>query len=304
MGIKRVYRRGFGDKNPITPESRLVCFASSSARKLFQLRVYRFGPAWRAGCGHNRARVFFLRTLSLLLADLRHVSLVIVTTKIVSFAGEGRMSSFDVEALVRAVLVGIGCGCLTGMIGYFVTRSDWPRRVPVLIMGGCGVGLLAGVAMYYALPRRSTIPALANLSQTEAEDLLMKHKLIPSARPQYAQGVPAGRVIPQSQSPGPGLLVANESVVTFGVSQQSMAEQSPSRSLSPAGESDLQLFEPKDRGMLKCSKGVGGITRCSVSGITGDMSGVRLLLWLQPVAPRVKRLVGIFNGRQRTGSNA
>ena len=196
------------------------------------------------------------------------------------------MTSFDVEALVRAGLIGIGCGCLTGMIGYFVTRSDWPRRVPALIMGGCGVGLLAGVAMYYAMPRRSTIPGCANLSQTEAEDLLIKHKLIPSARPQYAQGVPAGRVIPQSQSPAPGLLVANESVITFGVSQQSMAEQSPpSQALSPPGGSDLQLFEPKDRGMLKCSRGVGGITRCSVSGITGDKSGARLLLWLQPVDP-------------------
>ena len=196
------------------------------------------------------------------------------------------MPSYDMEALVRAVLIGIGVGCVTGMIGYFVMKADWPRRIPVLIMGGCGIGLLAAVAAYYALPARSNVPVLDNLSQTEAQDLLTEYKLIPSARPQYAQGVPAGRVIPQSQSPGAGLLVAHGSVVSFGVSQQSTAEVSRSRAAPAFGGSDLQLFEPKDRGILKCSRGVGGITRCSVSGITGDMlSGARLLLWLQPVDP-------------------
>lgn len=192
------------------------------------------------------------------------------------------MPLFDMEALVRAVLIGIGVGCVTGMIGYFVTRAN---RIAVLIMGGCGFGLLAAVAAYYALPARSNVPVLDNLSQTEAEDLLAKYKLIPSARPQYAQGGPAGRVIPQSQSPAARLLVAHGSIVTFGVSQQSMAEESRPRALSPPRGSDLQLFEPKDRGTLKCSRGAGGITRCGVSGIAGDMSGAQLLLWVQPVDP-------------------
>jgi len=154
-------------------------------------------------------------------------------------------------------------------------------------MGGCGIALLASVAAYYALPSRSRIPVLDSLSQTEAEDLLAKHDLIPSAHPQYADGVPAGRVIPQSQAPGPGLLVAHGSVVTFGVSQQSTAEVTRPRHVAAPGGSDLQLFEPKDRGMLKCSKAVGGVARCGVAGVVGDMSptGARLLLWVQPVSP-------------------
>ena len=131
------------------------------------------------------------------------------------------MPSLDVDALVRAVLIGIAAGCFTGVVGYFATRPDRPRRVPVLIMGGCGMGLLMSAATYFATPSRSTIPALDNLSQSEAEELLKKHKLTPSARSQYAQGVLQGRVVPQSQSPASGLLVPNGSVVTFGVSQQS-----------------------------------------------------------------------------------
>ena len=104
---------------------------------------------------------------------------------------------------MRAVLIGVGVGCVTGAIGYFVTRSDWPRRSAVLIMGASGVGLLAALAAYYALPARSNIPVLDNLSQTEAEDVLAKRKLTASARPQYMKGVPAGRVIPLSQVPPP-----------------------------------------------------------------------------------------------------
>ena len=73
--------------------------------------------------------------------------------------------------------------------------------------------------------------------------------------------------------------------MTFGVSRRSNSEDSGSRSVSPQAGADLQLFEPKERGSLKCSRGLDGITRCDSSGIASDMAGMRLLLWLQPVDP-------------------
>ena len=175
------------------------------------------------------------------------------------------MQPFDVASFIRAVLIGIGVGCVTGMVGYFVTRADRARRVSVLIMGGCGMALLAGVFVFYAFPSRCTVPVLDGLSQTQAEDLLQKHKLVPSARPQYSDGVEAGRVIPQSQSPSAGLIVPNGSVVSFGVSQKSTTPvtQAPAAQRS----SGLQLFEPKDQGKLRCSRGVAGISRCLITAL-------------------------------------
>jgi hypothetical protein len=171
------------------------------------------------------------------------------------------------------------------MIVYMVTKNDPNRRVAVLIMGACGAGLLASVGAYYALPSRSTVPVLDNLSQTDAEDLLKKNRLVPSAHPQYAQNVEAGRVVPHSQSPAAGLTVTNDSVVAFGVCQQSTVAALDPPEGRPPRDSAPRFFEPRTQGQLHCRLDAQRITRWSVSGTTGDIADARLLLWLQPVNP-------------------
>lgn len=192
------------------------------------------------------------------------------------------MSSFDVEALIRAVLIGIGTGLIVGAVGFFVMRTNRERQArwrPVLIMAACGIAILTSVGVFYAMPTRTAVPALDNLSQIEAEDLLAKKGFSPSPRPQYASGVQAGRVIPRSQAPAAGLAVAGGTVVTFGVSQQSTDNPGNPHT------ADLHLFEPRDHGKLMCSQGVGNITRCQVAGVASGAAGLKLLLWVQPVQP-------------------
>jgi hypothetical protein len=192
---------------------------------------------------------------------------------------------FDVEALLRAVLIGVGTGCVTGAILFFVTRPNPARRLAVLITGSCGIGLLAAVGVYYALPTRTAVPVLDNLSQIEAQDVLAKKKLIASPRPQYGRGIVAGRVIPDSQVPAAGLVVARGTVVTFGVSQQLASGGSQPQNPARSHTVDVRLFEPRDGQALRCSHGVGNITRCEVSGVVSGADGVAPLLWIQPVDP-------------------
>jgi amino acid transporter len=124
---------------------------------------------------------------------------------------------FDLEALIRAVIIALGVGLVMMAIAFFATREpeERRRRKPVLLSGTAGVIFIIAVAMYYAWPSLVIVPALDGQSQAQAEELLLHRRLVPNARPQYAVNVPKDTVIPKSQDPIAGLAVKAGTVVTF-----------------------------------------------------------------------------------------
>jgi hypothetical protein len=198
--------------------------------------------------------------------------------------------SLDSEALIRAASTGLGVGLTVGAIGYFVMRThkDWVRKWPVLIMGMVGVAIIIATVTYYAWPSLISVPSLDGFSQAQAEDLLTKTRLVPEARPQYAAGVDAGHVIPQSQNPSPGLLVRSGTVVSFAVAER--GETRPIIASSPVTIS-VSLFQPKAGEKITSSRGADGIYRLSVSGASSALSDkYGLLLWVRPVNPPADRI--------------
>jgi len=193
----------------------------------------------------------------------------------------------DVEALVRACVLSMGCGLVVGTIGYFFMRPrvDWRQWKPVLAMGVIGMILVVAVFTYYAWPSTVTVPALDRLARAEAEELLLRTKLVPDARPQVAAGVEEGRVIPQSQRPNAGLRVRPGTMVTFGVSVSS--SESGQQLGSPAGVPTAVLFDPKSGEAMYCARGGDALYRCAVRGTSTGLSvpGFGLLLWVKPVNP-------------------
>lgn len=194
--------------------------------------------------------------------------------------------TFDLEGLLRAVAIGLGVGLIGGTIGFFVMRqrAEWTRWKPVLIMGTVGVILLLAVVLYYAWPSLVTVPSLDGLSQAEAEQLLVKHSLIPEGRPQYTLEVEAGRVVPHSQSPNYGLPVRPGTIVSFAIS---VREDRSDGKTSPPSALAVTLFQPKGGEKVLCSRGGDNIYRLSVKGTSSGLSAGRygLLLWLRPVKP-------------------
>src|SRR5256885_95636 len=119
------------------------------------------------------------------------------------------VEQFDLHAFVRAAIVSGAAGLIVGSVIYFAlqTRDQWIRWKSAVILGIVGFTVLLVVGTYYRWPSLVVVPTVDNLSQAEAEDLLVKRGLVPDGRPQYSASVPAGRVIPHSQSPSYGIAV-------------------------------------------------------------------------------------------------
>jgi hypothetical protein len=196
------------------------------------------------------------------------------------------VGNFDLEALIRAIGISLGIGLIVATIGYFVMRksSEWSRWKHVLTMGIIGIVIILTFAIYYAWPSLVNVPSLDDLSQAEAEDLLVKRRLIPEARPQYAAGVDAGRVIPHSQSPVAGLPVRPETPVSFAVN---VRDERPSMVQVSSDALAAMLFQPATGGNVICSRGGDNVYRFEVRGTSSGLSPDRygLLLWVKPVRP-------------------
>jgi hypothetical protein len=195
------------------------------------------------------------------------------------------MGFFDIEALIRACLIGLSVSAIGGYIVHRLTGNQTQKvgSRRLLILAAVGVGVLVAVGIYYAWPN-PLVPRLDNLPQAEAEDLLIKRGLVPEARPQQTAEVEAGRVVPDSQAPNSGLRVRSGTVVTFGVSVSHGLTTPPP---PPPHLLVVSLFQPRSGESLRCSAGGDGIYRCAVRGTSaGPLANkLHLLLWVKPVSP-------------------
>lgn len=127
------------------------------------------------------------------------------------------------------------------------------------------------------------VPDLKNLSRAEAENRLIESRLVPEAIPQYANGVNASLVIPNSQDPSPRISVKPGTLVRFGVSVRSEAPQ-----VAPGPTSGVAVsLQLKGGEQVSCPRGGDNIHRCSIKGASSGLSagGYGLLLWVRPVRP-------------------
>lgn len=185
---------------------------------------------------------------------------------------------FDFEALLRSVIIALGTGLIVVAITHWVLKL--PRGVTILF--GVGVTLILTVIL---VSRLIEVPRLANLSRAEAELVLSKKKLIPEVRPQYVSTTEAGRVIPHSQDPLPGIKVRQGTVVRFAVSAG--AEQLLTEAKETGVSPYVSLFQPRSGEEVHCSRYGDGIYRFSVEGVSKGIAGgnLQLLLWVKPVDP-------------------
>jgi hypothetical protein len=192
---------------------------------------------------------------------------------------------FDWEALVRALALSLGIGILGNLITHCVftlKRKKLPRSVMILAVISLVLTLTPFIV--YLWPSLAVIPALDDLSQAQAEQSLIAAKLVPEARPQYADGVQTGLVVPKSQSLSPGLHVRPGTVVSFGVS----VRESLMPTAVPSPDTlTVALFQPKAGESVRCIRSADGTYSVSVSGTSsGLLAGdLKLLLWTKPVNP-------------------
>lgn len=127
------------------------------------------------------------------------------------------------------------------------------------------------------------VPDLKNLSRAEAENRLIESRLVPEAIPQYAHGVNASLVIPNSQDPSPKISVKAGALVRFGVSVRS---ETPPVVVAPTSAVAVSL-QLKAGEQVSCPRGGDNIHRCSIKGTSSGMAagGYGLLLWVRPVRP-------------------
>jgi hypothetical protein len=195
------------------------------------------------------------------------------------------MQGFDLEALIRACLIGLSVAIIGRYIIFVATRDKTQEGESqrMLTLAAVATFILVSLGLYYSWPTLPTVPVLDKLSQADAENLLFSHKLVPQPRPQISEEVPAGLVIPHSQDPSAGINVRPGTTVSFGVSVSQQINPHPDHSDNVPTAS---LYQPKSGEGFRCTVGGDGICRCK---ITGTSSGVdnrhHLLLWLKPVRP-------------------
>ncbi len=128
------------------------------------------------------------------------------------------------------------------------------------------------------------VPDLGNLSRAEAENRLIESRLVPEASPQYASGVNANLVIPNSQEPSPRISVKPGTLVRFGVSVRSEGLSQGATGPTSAVTVSLGLNSGQQ---VVCPRGGDNIHRCSIKGTSTGLSngGNGLLLWARPVRP-------------------
>lgn len=196
------------------------------------------------------------------------------------------IGSIDIDALIRAVFLGVGAGMCTTAIGYFVTKPpiERTRSRHTWILGGSGVALVLSTIVYFAWPTLVRVPQLAEQSQAEAEDLVAKLRLRSEVRPQYSTSTEQGRVIPSSQDPSPGVMVRPGTLVAFAVSLR--------RAILPLdtplmARGNLKITDPTPNGSAVLLRSGDGIFHLRVLGATSDvrLAEQRIVLWVHPVNP-------------------
>jgi hypothetical protein len=181
----------------------------------------------------------------------------------------------NLVALIRALLVGLGCGFVVYAIGNLIK----PSRKGVFAMLGVGVALIFTVILFFVVwppPELIEVPDLSGLSRAEARLELEKNELEPEAVPQHNADTKNGYVIPGSQEPSAGTKVDKGAVIRFSVS------------LGPdeIPEGSVSLFRPKSGEGVLCTRYGDGVYRFSVAGTSSGLSDeFRLLLWVKPVNP-------------------
>jgi len=194
-------------------------------------------------------------------------------------------SIVDLVALLRAIFISIGCGLLMMSISFFITKSK-PEREKwkmVFLFGIFGIMILIGVCIYSIWPSLITTPNIEKLSQAEAEQLLLKDRLIPNPKPQYSLNTEYGRVIQNSQNPQPGLKVNTNTIVSFSVSiKPSLPPPTPD-----SIPESFSFLKPIDNGKAFCRCSSDGICTISVSGISTILPKSKngLLIWIKPIKP-------------------
>jgi len=201
------------------------------------------------------------------------------------------MQTFDLEALIRACLIGLSVAIIGRYIVHLVTKGKTPEKESkrLLTMAAVATFILVAMGTYYGWPSLPTVPILDKLSQAEAEKLLINNKLVPQPRPQMSTEVTTGLVIPHSQEPAAGIRVNPGTFVSFGVSTQAAGantQTAPKDGGVPEGLS-VRLFQPKSGEALRCAAGGDGIYHCAVRGVSSgvQIGGFHVLLWLKPVSP-------------------
>ena len=167
--------------------------------------------------------------------------------------------NFDIVALIRAVAIGLGVSLAGGAINR--------HKKPFLVASFC-IGALIAIALFISWPSLITVPSLDQLSKAEAEELLRNKKLVSQFTEAYTPVVKAGRVIPGSQQPSPGLKIRSRETVTFTV----------------AAEPTISLSEPRTGERVVCSQNADNIYRFTVRGTSiYAPEYFKVLLWVQPV---------------------
>jgi hypothetical protein len=191
--------------------------------------------------------------------------------------------AFDFVALIRALLIGLGCGLVVAAVAGFVRRTG-PKGF--LVMLGAGVVVLLTVILFFSWPSLIRVPDLGGLSRDEAKLVLEKKALVPEARPLYHSDTEPGRVIAHSQEPAAGIKVRGGTVVRFGVAIGTTRTEEPTEELQVGASLSVSLFRPKSGEKAHCTRYADGVYRFSVVGTsTGLTNGFRLLLWVRPVNP-------------------
>lgn len=198
-----------------------------------------------------------------------------------------RACDFDFISSAEFVLLPIGGGLLVSAIFFLIGKPDSPWRRLVGLLGLLGLSILAAVMINRTIPRLAAVPALGGLSREQAEERLAGTSLVPDARPQYADGTEAGRVITGSQSPAPGLPVQCGTTVSFAVAVGGTGHAAVARTPDrPPSNPTVELFEPKTgrrTAIMRRPDGAGSLTANGVW--RGNNARFRLLLWMRPVQP-------------------
>lgn len=190
--------------------------------------------------------------------------------------------AFDFEALLRGIIIGLGTGLIVAVIVHAISRLRWG----IVILLAIGVALILTTISFYAWPSLVEVPNLANRSHAEAELLLAKKALISEARPQHTTTTEAGRVVPYSQDPLPGIKVCKGTVVRFSVSEspRQLSRKTKETEVIPS----VSLFRPRSGEKVYCRRYENdGAYRFSAEGMSEGVveGGLQLLLWARPVSP-------------------
>jgi len=172
--------------------------------------------------------------------------------------------------------MGLGCGLILIAVTDFITKNKMYK----ILSGVLGISLVL-VPLFNGWPKLIKVPSLDGLSQARAEQLLIDNKLLPDGKRQYSTTVNDGVVIPGTQNPKADTEVKKDTLVSFAISINQGNQ--PSQQQVPS-QPKLSINKPQNNELF-CSPDTNGIYTFTVTGISTEISGSQLLLWVKPVKP-------------------